>query len=102
MTVRLQDVLPDLPTPDAPRAHICVLASLNYPDISEADIALIKRFTKVALATLIELGADFELYDTTEPLDSPSSAAYFDGLLLLGGGDVDNSCYGMSTPHPTT
>jgi putative glutamine amidotransferase len=100
--VRLQDVLPDMPAPEPPRAHICVLASLNYPDISDADTALVKRFTKVALTTLLDLGADFEFFDTSEPLDNPSSAAYFDGLLLLGGGDVDNSCYGMSTPHPKT
>jgi putative glutamine amidotransferase len=100
--VHLQDVLPDLPAPESPRAHVCVLASLNYPDIGDADIALVKRFTKVALTTLIELGTSFELFDTTEALDSPSAAAHFDGLLLLGGGDVDSSCYGMSAPHPKT
>ncbi|MDZ7884715.1 MAG: gamma-glutamyl-gamma-aminobutyrate hydrolase family protein [Mycobacterium sp.] len=100
--VHLRDVLPNLPAPEPPRAHICVLASLNYPDVSDADVALITRFTKVALSTLYELGADFEFFDTSVPLDNPSSAGYFDGLLLLGGGDVDNSCYGMSTPHPTT
>lgn len=98
--VRLADVLPNLPRPESPRARICVLASLNYPDISAADTALITRFTKVALSTLLELGADFEFFDTTAPLASPSSAAYFDGLLLLGGGDIDSSCYGQNTPHP--
>ncbi|MGU3499410.1 gamma-glutamyl-gamma-aminobutyrate hydrolase family protein [Mycobacterium sp. C31M] len=102
MTTRVlrEDVLPDLPMPEAPRAHVCVLASLNFPDMSAADSALIRRFTKVALTTLVELGASFELLDTTEPLDSPSAAAYFDGLLLLGGGDIDNACYGVPTRHP--
>ncbi|MDO3401867.1 gamma-glutamyl-gamma-aminobutyrate hydrolase family protein [Mycolicibacterium neoaurum] len=102
MTARVlrEDVLPALPIPTAPRARVCVLASLNYPDISNADVTLIRRFTEVALTTLIELGAAFELLDTTEPLVDPSVAANFDGLLLLGGGDIDNSCYGVPTRHP--
>ncbi|MGW0157772.1 gamma-glutamyl-gamma-aminobutyrate hydrolase family protein [Mycobacterium sp. NPDC003323] len=102
MTTRVlrEDVLPDLPMPEAPRAHICVLASLNFPDISDADVALIRRFTKVALSTLVELGAAYELFDTTEPLDDASAAANFDGLLLLGGGDIDNACYNVATRHP--
>lgn len=98
--VRLCDVLPDAPAPEIPRARVYVLASLNYPDIGAADVALITRFTKVALNTLHELGAAFDFFDTSAPLDNPSSAAYFDGLLLLGGGDVDSSCYGQSVPHP--
>lgn len=98
--VRLHDVTPQLPPPDPPRAHVCVLASLNFPDISAADVALIRRFTRVALTTLIELGADYELWDTTTALRNPSAAAEFDGLLLLGGGDIDASCYGAATQNP--
>ncbi|MDZ4266212.1 MAG: gamma-glutamyl-gamma-aminobutyrate hydrolase family protein [Mycobacterium sp.] len=100
--VRREDVTPDLPIPEVPRAHVCVLASLNYPDISAADAALVKRFTRVTLATLVGLGASYELWDTTVALEEPSAAADFDGLLLLGGGDIDGSCYGVSTPHPAT
>lgn len=96
------DVIPDLPMPDTPRAHVCVLASLNYPDISSADIALVKRFTRVALSTLVGLGASYDLWDTTSPLDNPAGAGDFDGLLLLGGGDIDSACYGRATPNPTT
>jgi putative glutamine amidotransferase len=47
-----------------------VLASLNFPDISAEDAALITRFTRVALATLTELGAspgEPEFVD--EPID---------------------------------
>lgn len=98
--VRLADVLPDLPAPQTPRAHVCVLASLNFPGITPEDVGLIRRFTRLALTTLIELGATFELWDTTEALDNPSGAGEFDGLLLLGGGDIDGSCYGVSTPNP--
>ncbi|KMO70865.1 gamma-glutamyl-gamma-aminobutyrate hydrolase family protein [Mycolicibacterium chlorophenolicum] len=98
--VELRDVMPTSSVPDRPRAHICVLASLNFPDISPADVALIRRFTRVALTTLHELGASYDIWDTTEPLANAHRAAEFDGLLLLGGGDIDASCYGVHTPHP--
>jgi len=93
-------VIPTLPVPADPRARICVLASLDYPDISEADVALITRFTRVALSTMLELGAAHELWDSGQPVEDPSGAADFDGLLLLGGGDVAGSCYGIHTPNP--
>ena len=99
--VRLADVMPASTAPDLPRAHVCVLASLNFPDISAADVALIRRFTRVALATLHEQGASWELWDTTVALAEPARAGDFDGLLLLGGGDIDGSCYGVSARHPS-
>ncbi|TGD84880.1 gamma-glutamyl-gamma-aminobutyrate hydrolase family protein [Mycolicibacterium sp. CH28] len=98
--VRREDVIPDLPTPSVIRAHVCVLASLNFPGISAADVELIRRFTRLALTTLVQLGATYELWDTSTALDDPSAAASFDGLLLLGGGDVDGSCYGATAPNP--
>lgn len=98
--VRREDVTPERPAPDRPRAHVCVLASLNFPDISAEDVALIRRFTRVALSTLVDLGASYELWDTTAALENPSAAAGFDGLLLLGGGDIDASCYGGAAQHP--
>jgi putative glutamine amidotransferase len=100
--VRREDVIPNLPEAPSPRAHVCVLASLNYPDINEHDAGLVTRFTRTALTTLVSLGASFELWDTTTPLENASAAADFDGLLLLGGGDVDGSCYGVCTPNPTS
>lgn len=99
-TVRLEDVTPERPAPEHPRAHVCVLASLNFPDISAEDVALIRRFTRVALGTLVDLGASYELWDTTTALENPSAAGEFDGLLLLGGGDIDASCYGGGAQHP--
>lgn len=98
--VQLADVMPASPAPDRPRAHVCVLASLNFPDISPADVALIRRFTRVALTTLHDLGASQELWDTTAALEDPSRTADFDGVLLLGGGDIDGSCYGVEARHP--
>lgn len=98
--VSLRDVTPEQPAPETPCARVCVLASLNFPDISAEDVALIRRFTKVALTTLVELGAEYELWDTTTALENPSAAGQFDGLLLLGGGDIDASCYGGAAQHP--
>ncbi|RDH78701.1 gamma-glutamyl-gamma-aminobutyrate hydrolase family protein [Mycolicibacterium moriokaense] len=99
--VLLQDVMPDLPMPGNPRAHICVIGSLNFPGIGAEDIALVKRFTRTALTTLVELGASCELWDSTEKLENPSGTAQFDGLLMLGGGDIDGVCYGVTAPNPT-
>lgn len=96
-----EHVIPQLPMPESPRAHICVIGSLNYPGIGAADVALITRFTRTALTTLLELGASYELWDSTEKLSNPAGTAEFDGLLMLGGGDIDGSCYGVTTPNPT-
>ncbi len=102
--VRLENITPVLPMPEAARARVCVLASLNFPDISPADVALMTRFTRVALTTLVELGASYEVWDTSVPLDRlgiVGDFSAFHGLLLLGGGDIDGACYGVSTPNPT-
>ncbi len=99
--VLLEDVMPDLPMPENPRAHICVIGSLNFPGIGAEDIGLVKRFTRTALTTLVELGASYELWDSTDELEKPSGTAQFDGLLMLGGGDIDGACYGVTTPNPT-
>jgi putative glutamine amidotransferase len=99
--VCLSDVTPDLPIPETSRAHVCVVVSLNFPGVNAEDAALVKRFTRVALTTLVELGASYELWDTTADLGNPSRAGDFDGLVLLGGGDIDGACYGVTTPNPT-
>jgi putative glutamine amidotransferase len=98
--VLLEDVIPDLPMPENPRAHICVIGSLNFPGIGAEDIGLVQRFTRTALTTLVELGASYELWDSTEELENPTDTGQFDGLLMLGGGDIDGVCYGVTTPNP--
>ncbi|MBO9520613.1 MAG: gamma-glutamyl-gamma-aminobutyrate hydrolase family protein [Nocardioidaceae bacterium] len=90
------------PQPADPVAHVAVLVSLNFPDLTEPVAALVRRFTRVALETLTGLGASYELLDTSDPLPDPARAARCDGLLLLGGGDVDGACYGApagDVPH---
>ena len=92
--VRLEDVTPSTPTPTDPVAHVAVLVSLNFPGLDEPVAELVRRFTRVALESLVASGASYELLDTSTPLSDPSVAARYDGLLLLGGGDIDGTCYG--------
>lgn len=95
--VTLDEVSPSVPPPASPRAHLGVVVSLNFPDLTEPVAELVRRFTRVALETLHALGATYTLFDTSTPWASPAEAAACDALLLLGGGDVDGSCYGGPT-----
>lgn len=100
--VRIEEVTPARPMPEDPVAHVAVLVSLNFPGLDEEIAALVRRFTRVALETLVRLGASYELLDTSTPLPDPAVTARFDGLLLLGGGDLDGGSYGSSmtdVPH---
>ncbi|MFV2176248.1 gamma-glutamyl-gamma-aminobutyrate hydrolase family protein [Actinomadura sp. LOL_016] len=94
--VRIEEVTPTRPPPEDPVAHVAVLVSLNFPDMDEQVARLVRRFTRVTLGTLVRLGASYELLDTSTPLPDPAVTARFDGLLLLGGGDIDGGCYGSS------
>ena len=58
-----------------------------------------RRFTRVALEQLVELGASYELFDTSQPLPDPAAVTRCDGLLMLGGGDVDGRLYGVDHQH---
>jgi hypothetical protein len=71
-----------------------VLVSLNFPNLTDQTADLVMRFTRVALQTLVDLGASYELFDTSSPLRDPAQVTRCDGLILLGGGDVDGRLYG--------
>lgn len=92
--VTVADVTPAAPQPTDPVAHIAVLVSLNFPGLTEETAQLVRRFTRVALEELVALGASYELFDTSEPLADPAAVARCDGLLMLGGGDIDGRLYG--------
>ncbi|MFE9093104.1 gamma-glutamyl-gamma-aminobutyrate hydrolase family protein [Streptomyces sp. NPDC007264] len=100
--VHRHEVEPPGPAPaDGPR--IAVLVSLNFPGLTVPVAGLVRRFTRTALATLRDLGAAHLLIDTSaEPLPDPSAVTAFDGLLVLGGGDVDGELYGVSGPVPNS
>lgn len=91
--VRLSEVDPG-PAPERPVAHIAVLVSLNFPDLTEPVADLVRRFTGTALQTIVGLDASYQLFDTSTALPDPTLVAEADGLLVLGGGDIDGSLYG--------
>lgn len=82
--------------------RVAVVVSLNFPGLTVPVADLVRRFTRTALTTLRELGAGYELLDTSDAsaLDDPAAVADCDGLLLLGGGDVDGRLYGHGGALP--
>ncbi|MHA7179367.1 gamma-glutamyl-gamma-aminobutyrate hydrolase family protein [Arthrobacter sp. MDB2-24] len=96
------DVIPsgtqELPE-DAPR--VAVVVSLNFPGLTSQTLELMRRFTRTALQTLVDVGARPVLVDSSAPeLPDPSVTGTADGVLVLGGGDIDSSLYGVEGPVP--
>lgn len=79
---------------------IAVLVSLNFPDMTETVAELVRRFTSTALRTLDDLGCTWRIVDTSATLPSVADALRADGILVLGGGDVDSEIYGVPGPVP--
>jgi putative glutamine amidotransferase len=78
--------------------RVNVLVSLNFPDMNDHVADLVRRFTRVALEELAELGFDWKLVDTSAPLPPVHEVLDADALLVLGGGDVDSELYGVPGP----
>jgi putative glutamine amidotransferase len=82
---------------DAPT--VAVVVSLNIPGMTDEIAGLVARFTRVALTELNDLGAKVILLDSSKsPLDPAALANTADGVLFLGGGDVDATLYGHTEP----
>lgn len=101
LLLRPEDVLPsprELPDADL---DIAVVAQLNLPDQTEETYELIKRFTSLTLEELRDAGARIELVDVTAD-EEPDYAALVraDGIVMLGGGDVDPALYGRCEAVP--
>lgn len=94
------DVLPasnDSMPDDAPT--VAVVVSLNIPEMTDEVAGLVARFTKVALTELNDVGARVVLMDSSRAdLSDASVADRCDGVLFLGGGDVDATIYGHTEP----
>jgi putative glutamine amidotransferase len=88
-----EEVLPSGTPPEDPRAHIGVVAPLNFPDMTEEMAVLVRELISTTLATLWDLGATFDLLDPSTDLSGAQLPQGCEGLLLLGGGDIDPSCY---------
>lgn len=96
------DVMPEgnaLMPSDSPT--VAVVVSLNIPEMTDEVAGLVARFTRVALTELNDVGAKVLLLDSSKsPLDPAGLADSADGVLFLGGGDVDATLYGHHDPVP--
>ena len=94
------DVLPasnDSMPADAPTVGVVV--SLNIPEMTDEVAGLVARFTGVALKELNDVGARVVLFDSSrDDLSDAALADQCDGILFLGGGDVDATIYGHTEP----
>jgi putative glutamine amidotransferase len=97
--ITVAEVVPTNPIDDPEAPLIGVIAPLDYPGIGEETRALIVRFTRSVLNTLTELGARFRILEPTTDAPLPLDDA-IDGLLLLGGGDMDPALYGYHDHVP--
>ena len=91
-----------VPADAGPRSgpRVNVLVSLNFPDMNAHVADLVRRFTRVALEELADLGFDWTLIDTSAPLPPLDEVLDTDALLVLGGGDIDSELYGVPGPVP--
>lgn len=80
---------------------VAVVVSLNFPGLTPEARDLMRRLTRTALQTLVDAGARPVLVDSSaRQLPDPAVTAAADGVLVLGGGDVDASLYGVEGPVP--
>ena len=104
LKVERKDVIPagfDRLPEDAPR--IAVVVSLAFPGMTEQTQALMERFTRTALEALLAAGARAGLVDSAaEDLVPEAELGGYDGVLFLGGGDVDGALYGHHGEVPNS
>lgn len=72
---------------DAPRVAVSV--SLNFPGLTASQRALMRDLTLNTTRALLQLGVRPVLLDATAPQLPETDMAGFDGLVVLGGGDID-------------
>lgn len=79
-----------------------VVVSLTFPGMDRGAHDLALALATVAFAEVRAAGGRPRLLDSAAlaPGDVAGVCAEADGLLLLGGGDVDVSCYGYTGPEP--
>lgn len=84
---------------DAP--VVAVVVSLNTPGTSAEIAELVDRFRSCALDELNAVGARIVLFDSSaSDLTDAQQVDEADGVLFLGGGDVDPTLYGHHDPVP--
>jgi len=97
--VTLDEVLP-LRRGSGMGPRIAVVVSLNFPDLIDSVADLVRQYGRSALQYLEDNDAQWTLFDTSGVLPDAVDMTQFDGLLVLGGGDVDSEIYGVTGPVP--
>lgn len=94
------DVMTTSPIAEAD-VEIAVIVGLNMPGQTEDSTALQQDLTITAVDTVHELGGRAVIHDVSGANDPDfESIAFADGILVLGGGDVDATIYGHIHPVP--
>lgn len=82
---------------------IAVVVSLWFPGMGGESLELMTRFTTVAFDAIREAGGRPHLIDSSaDEFQDPSTITGYDGVLFLGGGDVDAALYGHTDEVPNT
>jgi putative glutamine amidotransferase len=82
---------------------IAVVVSLWFPGMGGESLELMTRFTRVAFDAVRAAGGRPHLIDSSaEEFVDPSSITGYDGVLFLGGGDVDATLYGYTDAVPNS
>lgn len=98
--LRPDDVLTTSPTAEAD-VEIAVIVGLNAPGQTEDAIALQRDLTITAVDSIHELGGRAVIHDVGDVCEPDhEEIAASDGILVLGGGDVDATIYGYTEPVP--
>lgn len=86
---------------DAP--DIAVVVSLWFPGMGGESLELMTRFTTVAFDAVRAAGGRPHLVDSSaDDFQDPATITDYDGVLYLGGGDVDATLYGHMDAVPNT
>ena len=91
----VDEVLPDAVRRGAGDVDLAVVGQLNTPGQTRSTVRGTRDLTLAALEALAELGARIRFYDVADDAE-PDYAAIraADGIVVLGGGDVEASRYG--------
>lgn len=85
----------------AVRPRIAVVGPLRIPGAGPVVDRVVERFATSALHLLARVGADPYVVDSSvQDRPDPSHIVRADGVLLLGGGDIDPTLYGVTGPVP--
>lgn len=80
---------------------VAVVVSMTFPGMGPEAHDIMEKFTRTAFQELVDQGARPFLVDSSSPLPAdPARTAAADGVLFLGGGDIDGAFYGHAGPIP--